>query len=67
MQAAKEAKEAEDAAKELGLGNEEDDLKAMILQRQKNRAAEMDDFFSNLEAKYCKPKKQTKSKSGQKK
>ena len=34
----------------------------MILANQQNRAQEMDSFFSDLEAKYCKPKNKTAKK-----
>ncbi|NWR71980.1 DNJC9 protein, partial [Centropus unirufus] len=49
--AEKEATEAEKAKEELGLGGE-DDLKALIQSRNKNRKKEMDDFLAQLEAKY---------------
>ncbi|NXC51318.1 DNJC9 protein, partial [Penelope pileata] len=48
----KEAKEAEKSRKELGLGDGEDDLKALIQSRNKDRKKEMDDFLSQMEAKY---------------
>ncbi|KFV65933.1 DnaJ subfamily C member 9, partial [Dryobates pubescens] len=47
----KEAKEAEKTKDELGLGGE-DDLKALIQSRNKDRKKEMDDFLAQLEAKY---------------
>ncbi|XP_010132649.1 PREDICTED: dnaJ homolog subfamily C member 9, partial [Buceros rhinoceros silvestris] len=49
--AEKEAREAEKTKEELGLGGE-DDLKALIQKRNKDRQKEMDDFFAQLEAKY---------------
>ncbi|NWU73316.1 DNJC9 protein, partial [Pterocles burchelli] len=49
--AEKEAKDAEKAKEELGLGGE-DDLKALIESRNKDRKKEMDDFLAQLEAKY---------------
>ncbi|KFZ63127.1 DnaJ subfamily C member 9, partial [Podiceps cristatus] len=47
----KEAREAEKSKHELGLGGE-DDLKALIQSRNKDRKKEMDDFLAHLEAKY---------------
>lgn len=55
--AKKEAKEAEQAAKEVGLKDGNDDLANMIMQRQKNREKEAEDFFQHLAAKYCKKSK----------
>ncbi|XP_063817539.1 dnaJ homolog subfamily C member 9 [Pseudophryne corroboree] len=54
-----EAKEAEELMKERGLGDGENDLKALIQNRQKDREKELDGFMAQLEAKYCinKPKK----------
>ncbi|NXQ98843.1 DNJC9 protein, partial [Sagittarius serpentarius] len=46
-----EAREAEKTKDELGLGGE-DDLKALIESRNKDRKKEMDDFLAQLEAKY---------------
>ena len=64
QQASQEAKEAEELAQELGFNNSsEDALKQMILQRQSQRGAALDDMISGLEAKYCKPKKQKASKA----
>ncbi|KAH0623561.1 hypothetical protein JD844_006451 [Phrynosoma platyrhinos] len=60
--AEKEAEEAEKSREELGLGEGEDDLKALIQSRNKNRQKEMDDFLAQMEAKYG-----TKSKKGGKK
>ncbi|XP_069120383.1 dnaJ homolog subfamily C member 9-like isoform X2 [Argopecten irradians] len=51
-----EEKEAEEAKKSLGIGAN-DSLQALILSKQKGRAAQADDFFANLEAKYAQPKK----------
>ncbi|XP_062435642.1 dnaJ homolog subfamily C member 9 [Rhea pennata] len=50
--AEKEAREAEKTKEELGLGDGEDDLKALIQSRNKDRKKEMDDFLAQLEAKY---------------
>ncbi|XP_042311977.1 dnaJ homolog subfamily C member 9-like [Sceloporus undulatus] len=60
--AEKEAEEAEKSREELGLGEGDDDLKALIQSRNKNRQKEMDDFLAQMEAKYA-----TKSKKGGKK
>ncbi|XP_064001091.1 dnaJ homolog subfamily C member 9 [Pogoniulus pusillus] len=49
--AEKEAEEAEKSKDELGLGGE-DDLKALIQSRNKDREKAMDDFLAQLEAKY---------------
>ncbi|KAM9379976.1 dnaJ homolog subfamily C member 9 [Phaethornis superciliosus] len=49
--AEKEAREAEKTKEELGLGDD-DDLKALIQRRKEDRKKEMDDFLSQLEAKY---------------
>ncbi len=56
FQAAKEAKEAEELAKELAV-DENDSLKSLILKKQQSREKEADNFFAHLEAKYAKPKK----------
>ncbi|KFQ33542.1 DnaJ subfamily C member 9, partial [Merops nubicus] len=50
-QVEREAKEAEKSKVELGLGGE-DDLKAMIQSRNKDRQKEMEDFLAQMEAKY---------------
>eukprot|EP00794_Sanderia_malayensis_P003444 gene3444-3940_t len=66
--AAAEAMEAKEAAKEMGLtqpGND-DALKMMIMKRNNDKAKEMDNFFDQLEAKYCKPKKQSRKVAGKK-
>ncbi|KAJ6657759.1 hypothetical protein lerEdw1_001946 [Lerista edwardsae] len=60
--AEQEAKEAEQSREELGLGTGDDDLKALIQSRNENRKKEMDDFLSQMEAKYG-----NKSKKGGKK
>nr|XP_003226484.1 PREDICTED: dnaJ homolog subfamily C member 9 [Anolis carolinensis] len=60
--AEKEAKEAEKSREELGLGEGDDDLKALIQSRNENRKKEMDDFLAQMEAKYG-----SKSKKGGKK
>uniref|UniRef100_A0A8C4J094 DnaJ homolog subfamily C member 9 n=1 Tax=Dromaius novaehollandiae TaxID=8790 RepID=A0A8C4J094_DRONO len=68
--AEKEAKEAEKTREELGLGDGEDDLKALIQNRNKDRKKEMDDFLAQLEAKYGnnskKGGKKTAAKKGKK-
>uniref|UniRef100_A0A803KBR9 DnaJ heat shock protein family (Hsp40) member C9 n=1 Tax=Xenopus tropicalis TaxID=8364 RepID=A0A803KBR9_XENTR len=58
-----EAKEAEEIKKEMGLGDDSDDLKALIQRRQNDRKKEMDSFFDQLEAKYCNTSKKATSKS----
>ncbi|KYO42396.1 dnaJ homolog subfamily C member 9 [Alligator mississippiensis] len=60
--AEEEAKEAEKSREELGLGEGEDDLKALIQTRNQNRKKDMDNFLAQLEAKYG-----NKSKKGGKK
>ncbi|XP_053244560.1 dnaJ homolog subfamily C member 9 [Podarcis raffonei] len=60
--ARQEAKEAEKSREELGLGEGEDDLKALIQSKNENRKKDMDDFLAQMEAKYG-----TKSKKGGKK
>jgi len=52
-QAAREEKEAEQHAKDLGL-NGDGDLEALILKRNADRGKEFDSLLSNLEAKYAK-------------
>lgn len=49
--------------KELGLDDGMDSLKAMIAKKHSSREAQMDGFFSHLEAKYAQPQKK-KSKKG---
>ncbi|XP_061183153.1 dnaJ homolog subfamily C member 9-like [Saccostrea echinata] len=51
-----EAAEAEIEAKKIGLDNDKS-LKALIQKKQQTREQAADDFFSQLEAKYTKPKK----------
>uniref|UniRef100_A0A8C9FCH1 DnaJ homolog subfamily C member 9 n=1 Tax=Pavo cristatus TaxID=9049 RepID=A0A8C9FCH1_PAVCR len=67
--AEKEVKEAEETRKELGL-DDEDDLKALILSRNKDRKKKMDDLFAQMEAKYGssakKGRKKTVAKKGKK-
>ncbi|XP_069720039.1 dnaJ homolog subfamily C member 9 [Phaenicophaeus curvirostris] len=67
--AEKEASEAERTKEELGLGGQ-DDLKALIQSRNKDRKKEMDDFLAQLEAKYGnntkKGGKKTAAKKGKK-
>ena len=70
LQAKKEAAEAEELAEELGLNRNQDDaLAALILGKQKSREQESNDFFANLEAKYCQSSgnKKTKAKGKGKK
>lgn len=69
--AAEEAQEAEEMKKELGLGDKEDDLKALIQKKQKDREKDLDSFMAQLEAKYCNNskkggKKNTGAKKGKK-
>lgn len=54
--AQEEAKEADMSRKELG-PDEEDNLKALIQNRQKDWQKEMDNFLAQMKAKYCKPSK----------
>ncbi|XP_018426909.1 PREDICTED: dnaJ homolog subfamily C member 9 [Nanorana parkeri] len=63
-----EAQEAEEMKKEMGLGDQEDDLKALIHKKQKSREKELDGFMAQLEAKYCNKggKKATGTKKGKK-
>ncbi|XP_074881543.1 dnaJ homolog subfamily C member 9 [Buteo buteo] len=67
--AEKEAREAEKTKDELGLSGE-DDLKALIESRNKDRKKETDDFLAQLEAKYGsnakKGGKKTAAKKGKK-
>ena len=60
FQAEEEAVEAEQMKTELGLGGEDDSLRALIQSRQQARGQQMDSFFANLEAKYAQPKKKGK-------
>ncbi|NWI99051.1 DNJC9 protein, partial [Crypturellus undulatus] len=68
--AEKEAREAEKTREELGLGDDESDLKALIQSRNKDRQKEMDNFLVQLEAKYGsnskKGGKKTPAKKGKK-
>ncbi|XP_072484312.1 dnaJ homolog subfamily C member 9 [Notamacropus eugenii] len=64
--AQEEAKEAEKSRKELGLGDESGDLKALIKSRQKDREKEMDSFLAHMEAKYCNSSKKGKKITGKK-
>ncbi|CAI9593840.1 unnamed protein product [Staurois parvus] len=69
--AAEEAQEAEEMKQELGLGDKDDDLKALIQKKQKDREKELDGFMAQLEAKYCNNskkggKKPTGTKKGKK-
>uniref|UniRef100_A0A8C8BRK6 DnaJ homolog subfamily C member 9 n=1 Tax=Otus sunia TaxID=257818 RepID=A0A8C8BRK6_9STRI len=64
--AEKEAEEAQKTKDELGLGGE-DDLKALIQSRNKDRKKDMDDFLAQLEAKYGKNAKKGGKKTAAKK
>ena len=44
----------------MALSNDENELKLMILKRQKDRQNEMDSFFDHLASKYGKPEKSPK-------
>jgi len=51
-------------AQELGLHSGSDnELRQLILKRQGNREAQMNDMLASLEAKYCKPKATKKKKT----
>ncbi|XP_020638843.1 dnaJ homolog subfamily C member 9 [Pogona vitticeps] len=65
--AEKEAKEAEKSREELGLGEGEDDLKALIQKRNENRKREMDDFLTQMEEKYGNKAKKGGKKTASKK
>ncbi|RKP21593.1 DnaJ-domain-containing protein [Rozella allomycis CSF55] len=54
----KEAKEAEEVAKKLGIStvNNEDELVALIRSKNSSKEDKFDSFLSNLEEKYAKPK-----------
>ncbi|KFP92817.1 DnaJ subfamily C member 9, partial [Haliaeetus albicilla] len=62
----KEAREAEKTKDELGLSGE-DDLKALIESRNKDRKKETDDFLAQLEAKYGSNAKKAGKKTSAKK
>ena len=62
LKAAREAVEAEEAKKELGLGDGANDLEALILAKNKSRASQMDSFLDDLAKKYSKPSKKGKKK-----
>ncbi|XP_071153973.1 dnaJ homolog subfamily C member 9-like [Mytilus edulis] len=62
-----EADEADEEAKKLGLGEEDEALKSLIHSNQQSRAKQMNSFFADLEAKYAEPEKKTKSKGKSKK
>ncbi|MPC21833.1 DnaJ subfamily C member 9 [Portunus trituberculatus] len=47
-----EEAEAEEMKKQLGLNDTADSLQALILERNKKRAGEMDSFLDSLAAKY---------------
>ncbi|KAG8238993.1 hypothetical protein J437_LFUL005050 [Ladona fulva] len=62
----KEAKEAEELKEELGLGDIDGDLYALIKKKQTSREQEMNSFYDSLAEKYGskkKPEKQTKGKN----
>lgn len=61
-----EAKEAEEYAKEIGLGNSDESLANMIMQRQQKREAEAESFFDHLASKYGKKESKSKKKSSKK-
>ncbi|KAM4031737.1 dnaJ homolog subfamily C member 9 [Anomaloglossus baeobatrachus] len=66
-----EAVEAEAMKKEIGLGDGEDDLRALIQKRHQDKQKDVDDFMAQLEAKYCNNtkkggKKSATSKKGKK-
>ncbi|NXQ91378.1 DNJC9 protein, partial [Nyctibius grandis] len=63
----KEAREAEKTKEQLGLGGGDDDLKALILSRNKDRKKEMDDFLAQLEAEYGNKAKKGRKKTAAKK
>ena len=52
MQAKAEEAEAEEMKKQLGLNDTADSLQALILERNKKRAGDMDSFLDSLAAKY---------------
>ena len=56
----KEAAEADELAKELGI-DKNADLHSMILAKREDREKDANDFFANLEAKYCQKKGTKKS------
>ena len=56
----KEAAEAEELKKELGLGEGEDSLRSLILARQSDRAAASNNFLDGLAEKYSKKGKSKK-------
>ena len=64
VKSSREAAEAEQHAKDLGLNGAanggEDALRMMIAKRQEKRAQESDNFLDALAAKYAKPEKKTK-------
>ena len=65
-QAKQEEEEAKQLAVELGINDEETELKAMIMKRQENRHKEMDSFFDHLASKYGAPSKKMKSSDNKK-
>lgn len=61
-----EAKEAEEYAKEIGLGSSDESLANMIMQRQQRRQADADSFFDHLASKYGKKETKAKKKTSKK-
>jgi len=57
----KEAAEAEEYGKELGLDGTDEGLKGILMKRQKERSDGMDSFLAGLEAKYAQPTKKRKT------
>ncbi|XP_046398157.1 dnaJ homolog subfamily C member 9-like [Ischnura elegans] len=58
----KEAEEAEEMKEELGLGDKESDLFALIRKKQTNREQEMNSFYDSLAEKYGGKNKTSKTK-----
>ena len=72
FQAGREATEAEEHAKWLGLNMGEGSLQTLIQSKQQSRKQQMDSFFTDIEAKYAEldeaeQKRKSKSKSKSKK
>ena len=63
FQAEQEAEEAAETKKSLGMGDDDDSLKALIQRKQQSREQGMTSFFDQLEAKYAPPKKGKKGES----
>ncbi|XP_075971767.1 dnaJ homolog subfamily C member 9 [Anticarsia gemmatalis] len=63
----REAQEAEEMKKDLGMGSEPNSLELMIRQKQEDRVKQLDNFIDNLAAKYgAGNKKTTKRKAAPK-